>query len=139
LSLLLTVVSSGQSNQKIRRTNYAPGDGMSLGHQRVGVLMTLVLCFLGPASWGQGADKSERILFNAKVFTGIAGSSPMPRPLLFAGTRLWPSAASPKSCKPQEKTQNVSIWEEKPLLPGLIDSHIHAVEGGLTLTSARCG
>ena len=38
---------------------------------RVSFLLILVTCSVASASWGQGSDNAERVLFNAKVFTGV--------------------------------------------------------------------
>ena len=39
--------------------------------RRGGFLVAIVLYCSASVSWGQGSDKAERILFNAKVFTGV--------------------------------------------------------------------
>ena len=111
---------------------------MSLGHQRLSVLMTLVLCFLVRASWGQGTDKSERILFNAKVFTGIA-DRPYAEAVAIRGDKIVAVGSLAEVSQTAGKSSDRVDLGGKTLLPGLIDSHIHAIEGGLTLTSADVG
>ena len=111
---------------------------MSLGHQRLSVLMTLVLCFLVPASWGQGTDKSERILFNAKVFTGIP-DRPYAEAVAIRGDKIVAVGSLAEVSQTAGKSSDRVDLGGKTLLPGLIDSHIHAIEGGLTLTSADVG
>jgi predicted amidohydrolase YtcJ len=111
---------------------------MSLGHQRLSVLMTLVLCFLGPASWGQGTDKSERILFNAKVFTGIP-DRPYAEAVAIRGDKIVAVGSLAEVSQTAGKSSERVDLGGKTLFPGLIDSHIHAIDGGLTLTSADVG
>ncbi|MGC2354492.1 MAG: hypothetical protein WA491_00375, partial [Candidatus Acidiferrum sp.] len=36
-----------------------------------GFLVTLAVFCFASVSWGQGPDKAERVLFNAKIFTGV--------------------------------------------------------------------
>jgi predicted amidohydrolase YtcJ len=97
-----------------------------------------MLCFLGPASWGQGTDKSERILFNAKVFTGNP-DRPYAEAVAIRGDKIVAVGSLAEVLQTAGKSSERVDLGGKTLLPGLIDSHIHAIEGGLTLTSADVG
>lgn len=107
-------------------------------HRRVGFLVMLVLCCLTSASWGQGSDKAERILFNTKVFTGVP-DRPYAEAVAIRGDKIVAVGNLAEVLQAAGKGAERVDLGGKTLLPGLIDSHIHAIDGGLTLTSADVG
>jgi len=113
-------------------------DGMRGRYRRFGFLVTLVLCCLTSASWGQGSDKAERILFNAKVFTGVP-DHPYAEAVAIRGDKVVAVGNLAEVLQAAGKSAERVDLGGKTLLPGLIDSHIHAIDGGLTLVSADVG
>lgn len=98
------------------------------------------LAILGLALCGQaqGQDAKARVFYNTKVFTadpehpyaeavGLRGDK-----IVAVGTRAQVSQAVGKNA------ESVDL-QGKTLLPGLIDSHVHALHGGLSLTGADVG
>ena len=101
-------------------------------------LAALVILGFAPYSWTQGHDAKARVFYNAKIFTaepehpyaeavGVRGDK-----IVAVGTREEVSRAVGKDA------ESVDL-QGKTLLPGLIDSHIHALHGGLTLAGADVG
>ena len=107
-------------------------------YRRVGFLVTLVVWCLTSASWGQGNDKAERILFNAKVFTGVP-DHPYAEAVAIRGDKVVAVGNLAEVLQAAGKSAERVDLGGKTLLPGLIDSHIHAIDGGLTLVSADVG
>ena len=102
----------------------------------IGVL-AVVLC-LTAISWGQGTDHSERVFFNAKVFTGVP-AHPYAEAVAIRGDKIVAVGNLPDVQQAAGKGAEKIDLQGKSLLPGLIDSHIHAIHGGLTLISADVG
>src|SRR5690348_10360030 len=112
-------------------------DGMGGRYRCFGVLLTVVCC-LGATSWGQGRDLTERILFNAKVFTGVP-VQPYAEAVAIRGDKIISVGSLADTVKAAGKGAERVDLGGKTLLPGLVDSHIHAIDGGLALTSADVG
>ena len=98
-------------------------------------LIVLVLFYATSVSLGQGGDKTERIFFNAKVFTGIP-DRPYAEAVAIRGDKIVAVGNLAEVSQAAGKNSDRVDLGGKTLLPGLIDSHIHAIEGGLTLTSS---
>jgi len=101
-------------------------------------LAALAILGLAPWGWAQGQDAKARVFYNAKIFTaepqhpyaeavGLRGDK-----IVAAGTRAEVSQAVGKNA------EFVDL-QGKTLLPGLIDSHVHALHGGFSLTGADVG
>ncbi len=99
-----------------------------------GFLLTLAVFCLTAVSWSQGTDKAERILFNAKVFTGVP-EHPYAEAVALRGDRIVAVGSLAEVSAIDPSATRVDL-QGKFLLPGLIDSHAHPIEGGLTLISA---
>src|SRR5579863_3612556 len=108
-----------------------------MGRVRVGFLILLFSStFLLTASplWAQGTA-SERILFNAKIFTADP-QYPYADAVSLRGDKIVAVGNLP------EVLQSVSPAAErvdlggKTLFPGFIDSHSHSIDGGLGLIAA---
>ena len=102
---------------------------------RGGFLLVLVLFCAASVSWGQGSDKTERIFFNAKVFTGVP-DRPYAEAVAIRGDKIVAVGNLSEVSQAAGKTAERVDLGGKTLLPGFIDSHIHAIDGGLTLTSS---
>ncbi len=100
-----------------------------------GFLVTLAVFCLASVSWGQGTDKVERILFNAKVFTGVP-DHPYADAVAIRGDKIVAVGSLAEVLPATNKNAERVDLQGKFLLPGLIDSHAHPIEGGLTLISA---
>ena len=111
---------------------------MSGGCRRIGLLATLVLSCFVSASRGQGSDKAERILFNAKVFTGVP-DHPYAEAVAIRGDKIVAVGSLAEVLQVAGKSAERVDLGGKTLLPGLIDSHIHPIDGGFSLTSVDLG
>jgi predicted amidohydrolase YtcJ len=105
--------------------------GRDLGR---GFLITLAVFCFASVSWGQGADKTERVLFNAKVFTGVP-DHPYAEAVGIRGDRIVAVGSLAEVSAIDPSATRVDL-QGKFLLPGLIDSHAHPIEGGIALISA---
>lgn len=95
-------------------------------------LVSVVFCTLLNA---QGSDKAERVLFNGKVFTGVP-DHPYADAVAIRGDKIVAVGNLAEVTELVGKdTERVDL-NGKTLLPGLIDSHAHPTDGGLTLVSA---
>ena len=106
--------------------------------RRGGFLVAIVLYCSASVSGGQGSDKAERIFLNAKVFTGVP-DHPYAEAVAIRGDKIVAVGNLAEVLQAAGKGAERVDLGGKTLLPGLIDSHIHAIEGGLTLTSADVG
>jgi predicted amidohydrolase YtcJ len=107
-------------------------------YRRASLLAALALCCSASVSWGQGSDKAERILFNAKVFTAVP-DQPYAEAVAIRGDKIVAVGNLADVSRAAGKGAERVDLGGRTLLPGLIDSHIHAIDGGLTLTSADAG
>ena len=91
-------------------------------------------CFAS-AAWAQGNNPVDRVFYNGKIFTaepehpyaeavGIRGDK-----IVAVGSRAEVTAAASKDAE-------LIDLHGKALLPGLVDSHIHTIYGGVSLNSA---
>jgi predicted amidohydrolase YtcJ len=102
-------------------------------------VIALVLFLFGPfPSHAQGADHTERVLFNAKVFTGVP-EHPYAEAVAIRGDKIVAVGSLPDVLQAVGKGAEKIDLQGKSLLPGLIDSHIHAIHGGVALISADVG
>jgi predicted amidohydrolase YtcJ len=93
------------------------------------------LACLAPVSGAQGTSPFERIYYNAKIFTAEP-EHPYAEAVAIRGDKI--VAVGNRG----EVTASVGAGAEnidlhgRTMLPGLIDSHIHAIDGGVSLNSA---
>ena len=92
-----------------------------------------VFCFAS-LTWSQGADQTARVLFNAKIFTGVP-DHPYAEAVAIRGDKIVAVGSLAEVSAIDPNATRVDL-QGKFLLPGLIDSHAHPIEGGLTLISA---
>jgi predicted amidohydrolase YtcJ len=102
------------------------------------VLITLMLCCATSHSWGQGTDNSERILFNAKVFTGVT-DHPYAEAVAIRGDKIVAVGNLAEVSHAAGRSAERIDLSGKTLLPGLIDSHAHPIDGGFSLVSVDLG
>lgn len=99
------------------------------------ILSILVILCLPIALRAQGHDQAERLLFNAKVFTGIS-EYPYAEAVAIRGDKIIAVGNLPEVSKTVSANAEKVDLQGKTLLPGLIDSHIHPIMGGVTLIGA---
>jgi len=102
---------------------------------RYAFLITLIVFCVASISWGQGADKTERVLFNAKVFTGVP-DHPYAEAVAIRGDKIVAVGSLAEVLPTVDSNVARVDLQGKSLLPGLIDSHAHPIYGGLTLVTA---
>lgn len=112
--------------QQTRNERHFPPCGVALA--------LVVLCFV-PHAKAQGTDRAERVLFNAHVFTGVP-EHPYAEAVAVRGDKI---VAVGNLADVQRASGNGAEKVDlhgKMLLPGLIDSHVHPLYGGIALISA---
>ena len=99
------------------------------------VLVVTVFFFLqaGSPLWAQ--DSGERILFNAKIFTGDP-QNPYAEAVAIRGDKILAVGNLPEVLKATSARVERIDLQGKSLFPGFIDSHSHSIDGGLGLISA---
>jgi predicted amidohydrolase YtcJ len=81
---------------------------------------------------------TERIFYNAKVFTGEP-EHPYAEAVAIRGDKIVTVGSYADVKRAVSKDAEATDLHGMTLLPGLIDSHAHPVEGGLALTGADVG
>jgi len=95
----------------------------------------LIAVCLSYPSLAQGTDKAERVLFHAKVFTGVP-EHPYAEAVAIRGDKVVAVGnISDVSRAVSAAAEKVDL-QGKMLLPGLIDSHAHPIDGGVDLIGA---
>jgi len=92
------------------------------------------LC-LSDALFAQGTDKAERILFHAKVFTGVP-EHPYAEAVAIRGDKVVAVGNLSEVSLAVSAGAERADLQGKMLLPGLIDSHAHPIDGGVDLIGA---
>jgi predicted amidohydrolase YtcJ len=104
---------------------------------RIPAILTVAVFFVAVAS--AGADKAvERIFYNGKIFTGEP-EHPYAEAVMIRGDKIVAVGNSTDIARTADSDAERIDLHGKTLLPGLIDSHVHATHGGLTLNSADVG
>jgi hypothetical protein len=98
------------------------------------LLFTPFFFLMGSAIWAQ-ENSGERILFNAKVFTGDP-RNPYAEAVAIGGEKILAVGNLPEVVKSVPARAERIDLEGKSLFPGFIDSHSHSIDGGLNLISA---
>ena len=100
-------------------------------------MVTVLLCsYLQGASLVRGAD--ERVLFHGKIFTGEP-EHPYAESVAIRADKVVAVGNRGEVSKAVASDAEFVDLKDNFLMPGLIDSHCHAVEGGLSLISADIG
>jgi predicted amidohydrolase YtcJ len=104
---------------------------------RSNLVFTLLLCAcLQTLAFAAGPD--ERVLYNAKIFTGDS-EHPYAEAVAIRGDKIVAVGTRAEASQAVGRDAEAIDLKGNFLTPGLIDSHCHAVEGGLTLISADIG
>ena len=94
------------------------------------LLPCLFLLFLSIALPAQ-----QRLLVNAKVFTANS-AHPYAEAVALDGNKIVAVGSRSEAASALGASPEIIDLDGKTLLPGMIDSHAHAIDGGLTLISA---
>jgi predicted amidohydrolase YtcJ len=98
----------------------------------------LVLACLASVARAQEKPAPIRVFYNAKVFTGEP-NRPYADSVAIRGEKILAVGSHPEvTSQVGESVESVDL-QGKTLLPGLIDSHIHTIMGGLSLAGADVG
>ncbi len=126
-----------RANYDVKQTSSTGGKLRALG--MAFSILTAIATFVAPASLlAQGKDQSERVFFNAKVFTGVA-EHPYAEAVAISGDKIVAVGNLPDVLRAASPTAEKIDLQGRSLLPGLIDSHIHPIMAGLTLVGADVG
>jgi len=83
----------------------------------------------------QGPDKAERVFVNAKIFTGVP-EHPYAEAVAIRGDRIVAVGNLPDVLHAASSDAQKIDLQGRFLLPGLIDSHAHPIEGGVDIIGA---
>ena len=100
------------------------------------VFALLLWAWLEGVPFATGAD--ERVFFNGKIFTGEP-EHPYAKAVAIRGDKIVAVGNRGEVSKTLASSAEAIDLKGNLLLPGLIDSHCHAVDGGLSLISADVG
>ena len=103
-----------------------------------GAVITLIALLFAPLVYAQGTDHSERILFNAHVFTAVP-EHPYAEAVAVRGDKITAVGSLAEVQRAAGNSAEKVDLHGKMLLPGLIDSHVHPLDGGIALISADIG
>lgn len=101
-------------------------------------LATLSPLICTTPAWPDGNKASERVFYNGKIFTGES-EHPYAEAVAIRGDKIVAVGGFADVKLALGKNAEVTDLQGKTLLPGLIDSHAHPVEGGFSLTGADVG
>jgi predicted amidohydrolase YtcJ len=96
--------------------------------------VTLASCFVSPLRAGDN-NRRERVLYNAKIFTGDS-QHPYAEAIAIRGDKIVAVGTRAEASSAVEADAESIDLQGETLLPGFIDSHIHAVHGGVSLITA---
>jgi predicted amidohydrolase YtcJ len=99
-------------------------------------LSTLLAIGFASALWAQGNHATERVLYNAKIFTAEP-DSPYADAVAIRGDKIVAVGSRAEVAKTVGKDAETFDLQGRVLLPGLIDSHQHALDGGISLITAQ--
>ena len=100
------------------------------------VFALLLIACLQSIAFAGGVD--ERVLYNGKIFTGEP-EHPYAEAVATRGDKIVAVGNRGEVSKAVARGAEIIDLKGNLLLPGLIDSHCHAVDGGLSLISADIG
>ena len=99
-------------------------------------IVQALFCFASVA-WAQGHNP-ERIFYNGKIFTAEP-EHPYAEAVAIRDNKIVAVGSRVEVWTAVGKDAEHIDLHQKTLLPGLIDSHVHAIDGGLSLNSADVG
>ncbi len=97
-------------------------------------VLLVAVCF-ALAARIEAHDGVERVFYNGKIFTGDP-DHPYAEAVAIRGDKIVSVGNRAEVTKTVAKNAESVDLHGKTLLPGLIDSHVHAIDGGVSLNSA---
>ena len=110
------------------------GNKSGIRYQRV-LAMLFVLAVSGDYGAAQGKDGSERVLYNAKVFTAVS-DHPYAEAVAIKGEKIVAVGSLSDVRRAVSASAEEVDLQGSFLLPGFIDSHCHPVKDGVALVGA---
>jgi predicted amidohydrolase YtcJ len=98
------------------------------------IAASLLLIASSLSGWAEDASP-EKVLFNAKVFTGDV-RNPYAEAVAIRGGKIVAVGTLPQVLRSVSPSAPRTNLEGKSLFPGFIDSHSHSIDGGISLISA---
>jgi predicted amidohydrolase YtcJ len=99
------------------------------------VLLVFLAVGLGASSVHAQGSANERLFFNAKIFTAEP-EHPYAEAIAIRGGKIVAVGAFPEVAKSVSANAERVDLQGNTLFPGFIDSHMHAMSGGMNLISA---
>jgi predicted amidohydrolase YtcJ len=93
------------------------------------------ICMLSVV-WASDGSSAEHVLYNGKVFTGEP-DHPYAQAVAIRGDKIVAVGTNAQAKGAVGKGADNTDLQGRCLLPGLIDSHQHAIDGGVTLLTAE--
>jgi predicted amidohydrolase YtcJ len=106
-----------------------------LGGGGMGVARVLLSICLSSLVWTADGSSTERVLYNGKIFTGEP-DHPYAEALAIRGDKIVAVGTNAEATAAVGKGAENTDLQGRCLLPGLIDSHEHLIDGGLSLITA---
>jgi predicted amidohydrolase YtcJ len=99
-------------------------------------LLSFFLISLSSVSWPADGASAERVLYNAKVFTGEP-DHPYAEAVALRGDKIVAVGTKAEAAAALGSDAEQMDLHGHCLLPGLIDSHEHSIDGGVSLITAE--
>ncbi|MBZ5720234.1 MAG: amidohydrolase [Acidobacteriia bacterium] len=103
----------------------------------LGLSALIAICF-SSVLWAQAGKATERVLYNGKIFTAEP-DRPYVEAVAIHGDKIVAVGTHAEVAKAVGKDAESVDLQGRVLLPGLIDSHQHALDGGITFITADVG
>jgi predicted amidohydrolase YtcJ len=104
---------------------------------RIPAVLAVAVVFASVA-WAGDDKAAERIFYNGKIFTADP-KHPYAEAVMIRGDRIVAVGNLAEIARMADGDAQKIDLQGKTLLPGFIDSHVHAIDGGLSLNSADVG
>ncbi len=101
-------------------------------------LVVLIILGMAASRSATGQDEKEQVFYNVKIFTAEP-EHPYAEAVALRGDKIVAVGTRADAVKATGRNATLTDLQGKALLPGLIDSHVHALHGGLALAGADVG
>lgn len=109
----------------------------SLSRKSMCLAVLFAVLFVSPA-WSGAAGATDRIFFNGNIFTGEP-EHPYAEAVAIRGDKIVAVGSYADVRQAVAKDAESTDLHGMTMLPGLIDSHVHSIDGGLSLIGADVG
>jgi predicted amidohydrolase YtcJ len=114
------------------------GDEMNRFLRKSCLFVVFSAFFFASSARPDSNNASERVFYNGKIFTGEP-EHPYAEAVAIRGAKIVAVGSFAEVKQTLGKNAEAVDLKGKSLLPGLIDSHAHPIDGGLSLTGADVG